>query len=213
MFNKILFALLAFYSLPASATISYYAGSAGETAFNSALIGQGFTASGIINYSGLTSGNVLSNVGGTGTSFGGIVGGNPSTLNVSGTTADIVVATGNSSDRVAITLASNVYAYGMHVSAAIVGSTWCLGPTSTLVCSVFVPSGGTNNAVFLGVLSDSPLAAQSIWAQGTVKMVLQDFQTYSTAQVSQTPEPSTLAMLGIAFIALPVAARRKRRAQ
>jgi hypothetical protein len=208
MLEKIRAAALLLAALPTWGATTYYTNPA---LFSSGLTAAGFTPAGPFNFAGATSGTTIFNVGGSGVNFSGILGNSPATLNVSGTTAQIVVTTGNSNDRVVITPPANVYALGIEMTNLIVPSTWCFGLAGG-DCAVS-QAVGVNQSVFFGVINqpaDGPLPALQLYASGTTQLSIQSFRT-GTLSVAEAPEPSSLALVGGALIALPLLARHWRR--
>jgi hypothetical protein len=210
MFHKFLPALLACCAMPALATTSYYIGSAGETAFNQALDNSSLILSGPVNFTGTTSGNVISDVGGTGVDVKGFISNSPSTLTVNGSTVEMFTTQGSPDNRIEFALPENTYALGVHVSSTFLTGTLCFGVPGICTNSL---SSGLNTSHFFGVISDTPLTMQAVWSLANIRLTALDFKigTMSEDPSNEVPEPSTMALLGSALIALPLLARRRRR--
>ncbi len=210
MFKRLLPVVLAFGTLPAHATISYYVGASAEASFQTALIGNGLTASGIINFSGATGSslvNSVNNVGGTGVNFVGVT----TTVSVTGANQLREDNPGNGA-RVDVTPTSPIYAIGLHfLSGSSSGNFWCFEPQGSGSCDNVLTVTSTQPA-FFGIIGSSPLSSFTIRQLGSgTALLINDF-TLGTLAISETPEPSTMAMLGGALVLFPLAARRKRRA-
>lgn len=206
MFKRLLPVVLALSALPAHATINYYVGSSSEASFNTALIGNGLTASGIINFAGATGGSSVNNVGGTGVNFVGVT----TTVSVTGAN-QLKEDNPGSGARVDVTPTNPIYAIGLHfLSGSASGNFWCVEAPGSGTCDNILTVTSSSPA-FLGVISSSPLTAFSIRQLGSgTALMFNDF-TVGTLAVSETPEPSTMAMLGGALVLFPLMARRKRR--
>lgn len=206
MWKKLLPVVLAFGTLPAHATISYYVGASAEASFQTALIGNGLTASGIINFAGATGGSSVNNVGGTGVNFVGVT----TTVSVNGT--QLKEDTQGSGARIDVVPTSSIYALGLHmVSGSAGGSFWCFEPQGSGTCDNMLLIQSSPQA-FFGIISSAPISAFTIrqFGAGTALSVT-DFTvgTLASVSTSETPEPSTLALLGGALVLFPLAARRK----
>jgi hypothetical protein len=192
-----------------AATVYYCTSACGandESAFNTAfaaLVAQGLTSSGWVNFSGATSGLTVSNVGGTHVDFTGANG--VTTLNVAGTQLQQVG--GGSGARIEITLSGNaVYAFGTHVTG-----------TSSSGRIVFFETPNNSNVqvnlysgvtTFVGVISDVPLQNHQFrLSSGSGTVNINEFQ------IAETPETATYVISGIGLIALALLKRRTRKIQ
>lgn len=189
---------------PAQAATVYYCtsacGSNDENAFNTAfaaLVAQGLSSSGWVNFAGATSGLTVSNVGGTHVDFTGANG--VTTLNIAGTQLQQVG--GSSGARIEITLSGNaVYAFGAHVTGTSTGRIVFFETPGNANVQVNLYSGITT---FVGVISDLPLQNHQFrLSSGSGTVNINDFQ------IAETPETATFVISGVGLIALSLLKRR-----
>jgi hypothetical protein len=200
MLKRLLPLLLVGTALPAFATTTFYVGPSGETQFGLDLLTRGLTAGGLVNFAGVTSGTTIFDVGGTGVNF---TGSNSLNLDVSAITLI------GSAALLQIALPNDVYAIGFHVMGLSSDKTWTYGP-----------AGGTtvlnsSTITFIGAISTTPLASLptlTLTGPGsTTGVTVLDFKIGTAGSVSETPEPSTMAMVGSGLILFPLIARRRKR--
>jgi hypothetical protein len=190
---------------PAQATTSYYQGSSGETAFNSAL-GNLVLLDPSLLFSGSDLGSFgLFNASGTGINFLGF-----DDLNAP---ADFTVNSGKLTatqpdQSATINLPSaGVYAFGFHLTVTSSFGSWCIELTKG-TCNFSITNTSPGNVQFFGFVSDTPVTAPLYIVPSAFSptMVLTNFEAYST------PEPQTMLLTGLGLIILGLASRKLRRA-
>jgi hypothetical protein len=204
MFKRLLPVLLTLSALPAWGTTQFYVGSAGEAQFGLDLTTRGLTAGALLDFLGSTvSGGAVTNVAGSGLNFSG-----PNIL-VDGSTLSITPGVGSGMQ---VALPANVYALGMYLISTSITRNWTYGPTGGTI------SIANDSTIFLGVMSTTPLTSFptiTLTAQQNSSGVsVVNFRIGTEGappSSSETPEPSTFALIGSGLILFPLIARRKRR--
>jgi len=199
--------VLAVCSVPATASTAYYCSSGCtnlDTAFGGGLSSAGLTfSSPLITFTGDTSGTTVTDIGGSLVNFAGLNGANPDTLNVVSSTLQQSV--GGTGVSITINLPAAIYALGFHVTNTGGTLSTNIGPDST---SLFL----NGQSEFYGVISTTPITSFAIGQSGGGKLVLTDFgigtQSPTNGGGGDTPEPSTLMLLGLGLIGLPILKRR-----
>jgi hypothetical protein len=213
MFKRLLPVALALSALPAWGITTYYQTGGDvthdETAF-SAVAG----ALGYLNfaaYAALPADPVLTETG-TGVIFRGFLNNNssPANLDVNGTRLEQVFAAATHS-TIQVDLPSSLYVIGLHLRTTIgTSGSYCAEAPGTADCLVSL-SLSDSATTFFGIISDSPLSdfqfRRAPGSTGGPELAILDFKT--TGAVSETPEPSTLGLMGAALISLPLLARRR----
>ncbi len=201
MFKNLLPILLALSALPAGATTTFYVGAAGEAQFTADALTRGLTIGSMFDFGGELSGLTILDAGPTDVDFTG-----NSALNVDGTTITI----NGSSSVLQVALPSGVYAIGMYLTGTSSSNkTWTYGPSgSTMVLN-------NSTTTFFGAMSTVPLDALPVITltgpASITGMTVSSFELGTvTASMSETPEPSTFALVGVGLIAFPWIARRRR---
>lgn len=203
MFKKLLPAILLLAS-PAWATISYYVGPAGETAFETDRLANALTSGSIVDFTGQPFVPAIFDVGSTGVNFS-IASGNIGTGD----------GTAVFNDTATVTLPADVYAIGFYLSRVALPSTFNYAGGS-----IPLPAG---SEIFFGVMSDLPLTSISPLVLTSnlgfrinsffIAKQSSDEEEEIPSDPSAVPEPSTTALLGGSLVGLAFMARRKKRAQ
>jgi len=208
MFKRILPLLLVLTAVPAWAAPTYYVGTAGgaqEANFGNDLLTLGLTPGALKYFTGTTPGTSILDVAGTGVNFSSVSG-----IGVDGS---LIAISGGTGTQLQISTPSDVYAIGLYITSGLPSTkNWAYGPSGGTV--------GLSNAsvIFLGVISETPLAAlPTITLTATQSSSGLQVTSFNIAKMasgpppSETPEPSTFALVGTGLIALPWMARRRRR--
>jgi hypothetical protein len=211
MFKNLLPVLLAMAALPAGATTTYTS----QSSMTNDPLNSGLTFTNV-DFSGLTTSFIGTTFATSGVTF------TPVSSTLSGATLGWSTGTvlrSNGGGGMTIDLPSTATAFGGYFGYATGGT-----------FSILLSSGGadsfsfqlnptaSNSPVYLGIVSDVAFSSISFTPDPVNKFVALNGLTYGTASVgggggAETPEPSTLAMVGVGLIAFPWIARRKRRAQ
>lgn len=215
MFKKLMPVLLALTALPAGATTQfYYTGAAvnTEAAFDTAtglLTDYTFTGETLTapdNYS-------LLDAGPTGVDFSAFWDNNvtPYALSIVGSTLRATASNGSATgSTVRVDLPTDVRAIGLHVTGRGGGQAFCVEAPGTTACDIQLVFGSGDN-FFIGAIGDAAISSFQIRQKTDVNsfFVVQNFEVGMGA--AETPEPSTMALVGSGLILFPLLARRKRR--
>jgi len=194
--------------VPAEATTTYYTGSSGETAFNTAVAGLTLLDP-ALTFSGSPGSTGLLNASGTGIDFLGFNDFSaltPETFTVS--SGDLTAAFPNDVTEINFP-AAGVYAFGIHITTTSGLGNWCIDVTT----------GGCNNnvaetapaTIFFGVVSTTPITAPLYIRplNSGPKIEFTNFEAYGAAS-DPVPEPRTMLLVGLGLITLPLLRRRQR---
>lgn len=220
---------LALAAIPAFATIDYSSCNSGCGATNgtySAMPSEpgasGLTFSSQITFGagGLSGSPVMYTDSTTGVVFLGYNGTTQDSLTTSGTT---LAQTGSGSGySIELTLPSNTYAVAMMIDASTFADPWVelvsspssLNTGSNAQYMMVIPN--SSSPQFFGIVADtggSPLTHLFVWNSGTGgTLSIQSFEIgtqSSGGSQSDTPEPSTLLLLGCGFAGLYLARRHR----
>ena len=194
---------------PAEATTSYYQGSSGETAFNSAVGGLTLLDPGLTFSTGTTVSGGLLDANSTGIDFLGFDGGFPGFGPLGFTMSSGNLTAANPGEVVEVDLpATGLYAFGVHISvASSTAGNWCFELTPA-ACSANVYTANSSSIGFLGFTSTTPIAGPVYIypLAGTPTMVLKDFAAFT----DPVPESNTMLLVGLGLVILPLARRKTR---
>ena len=169
MFKKLVLGLITLGAVPGWATTSYFVGASTESAFDSAVLGGGLTASAIINFSGATGGGT-NTVTQSGQTFFGVSG----TLSVTGSNR-LQENYNGSGTRMDVTPGSNVYALGLHLLTSSGSGVFCFEAPGAGDCG-FDVNGGlavfSSTVNFFGIVSSNPLGEAMAQKLGQNEAVL-----------------------------------------
>lgn len=201
--------LLATYTASAAPQYFYTGGgpSNDEAAFGSL---TGLLAGDYVNFAteSLPAFSVI-DAGPTGVDFYGYYNSNPAQLQMnSGTRLELSVAAtgGLNASNIRVFIPNDVQAIGLHLTATGGATAFCFEPVGTVTCtnSLTLSSGTTS---FFGIVSDAPIGSFQIRNQtASSRLVISNF---AVQEAAETPEPSTMALMGVALIAVPLIARRR----
>jgi hypothetical protein len=204
-------------ALPVGATTTFYVGTGGESSFLAATGSLSFTNSFSIDGTGF-----IGTEAGTGLDFNAFTNNNTSAelLTINGGKLAKTASTGTILVDVNVT----AYAIGLYVKTTQGSSFYCIEAPGASACF----SGGPDSAsvdttanVFFGVISDTPITdfqlrrdggngRLSIVSAALVSSPLGGGGTGGDPGGSETPEPSSMALMGGALCAIPLLARRRR---
>lgn len=198
---------------PAEATTSYYQGSSGETAFTTAVGGLTLLDPGLTFSSGDLAPGGLYNASGTGIDFLGFDGGFPGFGPLDFTVNSGSLTATNGGEVVQIDLpASGLYAFGVHITVTSTSSfgNWCFELTLN-ACNATVTTANSSSIGFLGFTSTTPITGPIYLRPtgGSPIMVLTNFEAFA----DPVPEASTMLLVGLALVILPLARRKIRPGQ
>ena len=194
---------------PAEATTSYYQGSSGEVAFNSAVAGLTLLNPGLTFSSSDLINGVLVNASGTGINFLGFE--DPFSFN---TPADLSVNLGKltaaqSGKDVEITFpGTGIYAFGFHITVSTGSANWCIDLTQT-GCAYTIVNSSPSDVQFFGFVSNAPVSAPLYihYQGGSPTIVFPNFEAFTAAEA---PEPGAMLLAGLGLIILPLLRRKLR---
>ncbi len=194
MFKRLLPVILVLAS-PAWATITYYVGPTADTVFADAA-GLASIPLSTVDFVGPAATTLTFPAGAT---FSGFSNGSPATIDYNGTDATFV-ATGTS-DGIQVTLTSDVRAFMVRVSTALLTADWCFGEAGQSCPAAQKLTVTTGTTAYFGVISDTSLLNQAFTVSGTSQLVLKDFQIGKASGTvdpssSETPESSSMVLLG-----------------
>ncbi len=203
-------------ALPVGATTTYYVGTAGESAFLSATGSLTFTNSFSLDGTGF-----IGTESGTGLNFNAFVGNNTGPAQLTITGGKLAQTSGPDQSTVLVDVNVTAYAIGLYVKTVQGGSYYCIEPPGSSSCfagdvnSAFVD---TTANVFFGIISDTPITDFQLRRDsGNGKLSIVSDALVSSPLSSDsgggtdTPEPSSMALMGGALCVIPLLARRIRK--
>lgn len=209
MFKRLLPLLLAIGGLPAGATTTYTS-FATMTAANPAL---NFTN---VDFSGLSTYSPAASFSASGVDFTALSGTLSGNANLSGWASGMILKTTANGGTILITLPSTATAFGGYFGFVGTG-TWSVVLSGAGDTSFSQTASVTQlTPTYWGVVSATPFTSISVTLDGSTKLTAVNGFSFGTPTGggggggAETPEPSTLALMGSALLALPLMARRMR---
>lgn len=198
--------------MPAEATTTYYTDASQEASFNAAVAGLTLLDPALTFSSGdLSPGVGLLNASGTGVNFLGFD--TSFALNAPlGFTVNSGKLTGTSGELAKITFpATGIYAFGFHLTQVSGSGNWCVDLTGT-GCGNNLFSSSSSSVQFFGVVSTAPITSTLFLypLTGSPAMVLPNFEAFGPASAPAVPEPSTMLLIGLGLVTLPLTRRLRR---
>jgi hypothetical protein len=198
---------------PAEATTSYYQGASGssaETAFNTAAGGLTLLDPLLTFSSGDLAAGGLYNASGTGINFLGFDDVNNPGIDFTVTTNQLTATQQDQRVRIDFPVATPIYAFGFHITyvagTATYGS-WCVGSTLGS-CTYAFNTLSPSDVQFFGFVSDTPVTS-SLYIQAAAfapKVVFTNFEAFT----DPVPETSTMLLVGLGLVILPLVRRKTR---
>lgn len=212
--HLLLLTLVSTICLPLRASLVYYTN---ESTFNSNLgsLSQINSATSFSAYNGFL-GTSLTNANGTGINFLGFNGVNPDNLSITG--GKLFTTLGGDKVEIDFPGSGSVYALGFHLTTPSSFGNWCISPITSSGCDNSVLTFGPSDIEFFGLISDKPLSTSFIIRpnSGVPIFEMVDFRAETlsapSGNLSSTPEPGTLLLMGSGIAFLLLTKRRRQQA-